>query len=273
MSAPFAEVIGDPVAQTRSPQIHRHWLAALGLDGDYRATRVERGELASFLARRRVDSEWRGCNVTIPHKQAVLPLLDAIDAGAAAIGAVNCVVPRPDGLVGCNSDVDGVAAALAGAAIEGRKAALIGSGGGARAALRHLLDAGAAQVSVLVRSPSRAARLAAERVRILPFERFDAALEGASAIVNATPLGMAGAPPMPGPLIASVRRHSAGATLLDMVYAPLDTAFLAAGRAGGGTPVDGLVMLVGQARAAFRLLFGEDSPPGDDSVRALLARD
>lgn len=271
MSAPFAEVIGDPVAQTKSPPIHRHWLAALGLRADYRATRVERSGLAGFLAARRADPDWRGCNVTIPHKQAVPALLERLDPGAAAIGAVNCIVPDRDGLSGYNTDIDGVAAALGGAAIGGRKAALIGGGGGARAALRYLVDAGAAEVSILVRDPERARHLAQERIRILPFEQCDSALRGAAAIVNATPLGMAGAPPMPQPLIACVRRNAAGATLLDMVYSPLETAFLAAGRAGGGTAVDGLVMLVGQARAAFRLFFGEEPPPGDEAVRALIA--
>ena len=271
MSAPFAEVIGDPITHTKSPPIHRQWLAALGLRADYRATRVERSGLAAFLAARRRDPDWRGCNVTIPHKQAVLPLLDRIDPGAAAIGAVNCIVPGRHGLTGYNTDIDGVAAALGGSAIEARKAALIGAGGGARAALRYLLEAGAAEVPILVRDPKRAGHLAQERIRILPFGQCDSALGGAAAIVNATPLGMAGAPPMPEPLVACVRRYAAGATLLDMVYAPLETGFLAAGREGGGIAVDGLTMLVGQARAAFRLFFGEEPPPGDEAVRALLA--
>jgi shikimate dehydrogenase len=269
MSAPYAEVIGDPVAQTRSPSIHRHWLATLGLPGDYRAVRVRPAELADYFAARRRDPDWRGCNVTIPHKRSILPLLDRIDPAVAAIGAVNCILPGAGGLTGRNTDIDGLAAALASTPLDGRKAALIGTGGGARAAIGYLLDAGAAEISVLARDPAPPAHDA--RVVLFPFDRCDSALADSAAIVNATPLGMAGAPPMPEALLACVARHAFGATLLDMVYDPLETPFLAAGRAGGGAPVDGLVMLIGQARAAFRFFFGHEPPPGDEALRAMLA--
>ncbi|HYJ30013.1 MAG TPA: shikimate dehydrogenase, partial [Allosphingosinicella sp.] len=212
MSAPYAEVIGDPIAQTRSPAIHRHWLATLGLPGDYRATRMPPDELADYLAARRGDPDWRGCSVTIPHKRSVLKLLDRIDPAASAIGAVNCILPGLGGLTGRNTDVDGLAAALASAPLDGRKAALIGAGGGARAAIRYLLDAGAAEIAILARNP--AAHLGDARVALYPFESCDEALEDAAAIVNATPLGMAGAPPMPKPLLDCVGRHASGATLL-----------------------------------------------------------
>jgi len=271
MTAPFAEVIGDPAAHSKSPSIHKYWLAALGLAGDYRATPVRHDGLADFFAERRGDPDWVGCNVTIPHKQAAMPLLDRIDARAAAIGAVNCIVPGAKGLTGYNSDVDGVAAALASTPLHGRKAALIGAGGSARAAIRHLLDAGAPEISILARDSEKAAASAPDpRIRIHAFGDFSAAFDGAVAIVNATPLGMTGAPPMPEAMLAAVFRHARGATLLDMVYDPLETPFLAAGRSGGGMPVDGLVMLIGQARAAFRLFFGREPPPGDEKLRALL---
>jgi shikimate dehydrogenase len=271
MSGRFAEVIGDPVAQTRSPSIHRYWLSALGLSGDYCATPVRQGELAEFLDRRRRDPDWLGCNVTIPHKQPVLALLDRVEPGATAIGAVNCILPGPHGLEGRNTDIDGVAAALGSTALRGRKATLIGAGGGARAAIRYLLDAGAAETAILVRDPAKGATFDHEaRLRVYAFEECDAALEGAAAIVNATPLGMTGAPAMPGALLAAVARHARGATLLDMVYDPLETPFLAAGRAGGGSPVDGLVMLIGQARAAFRHFFRREPPSGDEALRASL---
>lgn len=265
----FAEVIGDPIAQTKSPAIHTAWLAELGLEGDYRATRVEPDNLAAFLSERRRDPNWRGCNVTIPHKERVLPFLDHVDAGAAAIGAVNCIVAGPDGLTGRNTDIDGVAAALAGLDLTGREVALIGAGGGARAAIRYLIDAGA-DIIILVRDPNKAAHFASERISILPLAQAESAFEGAAAIVNASPMGMAGAPEMPPGLLASIAAHSEGKTLFDMVYKPLETAFLASGRAHGATCVDGLTMLIGQAKAAFRLFFGHDAPQDDEALRRIL---
>ena len=141
----FAEVIGDPVAQSKSPLIHKYWLDRLRSAGDYVRTRVPTDELASFLNLRRSDANWRGCNVTIPHKQAIIPLLDRLDSGGEAIGAVNCVVPEDGALVGYNTDIDGVAAALDSVQLGGRKAALIGAGGAARAVVAYL--AGKPQVS------------------------------------------------------------------------------------------------------------------------------
>lgn len=267
MGVPYAEVIGDPIAQTRSPAIHKSWLAELGVDGDYRATRVEAPDLSAFLAARRGDPDWRGCSVTIPHKEAVLPLLDYVDPGAAAIGAVNCIVPGPEGLTGRNTDTDGVAAALAGVPLAGRKAVLIGAGGGARAAIRYLSEADADTV-LLVRNPAKAAHFTGTEV--LPLDQAEAALNGAALVVNASPMGMAGAALWPEELLASIAEHAGGKTLLDMVYKPLETPFLAAGRANGARCVDGLDMLIGQARTAFELFFGRPAPPGDAKLRDFL---
>lgn len=269
MAAPYAEVIGDPIAQSKSPLIHRHWLAALGIEGDFLATRVAPDALPDFLARRRGDPDWRGCNVTIPHKVAVMPLLDRVDPGAAAIGAVNCIAPGPDGLVGRNTDIDGVAAALAGLELEGRKVALIGAGGGARAAIRYLLDA-RASILILVRDPEKARAFRAGRVEIQPLDRAEAAFRDVAAIVNASPMGMAGAADWPPSLLAAVDAHARGKTLFDMVYKPLETPFLAAGGANGARCIDGLTMLVGQAKAAFRHFFGQDAPEDDARLRDLL---
>lgn len=273
MSIPYAEVIGDPVAHSLSPIIHRHWLKQLGIDADYRATHVATSDLAAHLAARRRDSDWRGCNVTIPHKQAVLASLDEVDAGATTIGAVNCIHRAAGSLAGRNSDIDGVAAALAGAEISGRKAVLIGAGGAARAAVRYLLDHDIAEIILLVRDPIKAASLATispERIRAMPLGGCEEALAGASVIVNASPMGMAGASEMPPSLLASVRANAAGAVLFDMVYKPLHTRFLTAGTAGGGQVADGLIMLIGQARAAFPLFFGCPAPVDDEALRDLL---
>lgn len=275
MALPFAEVIGDPIAQSKSPLIHRHWLHQLRIEGDYVATRVAAKDIGAFLERRRADPAWRGCNVTIPHKQSVIAFLDRLDQGADAIGAVNCVVPGPGGLTGFNTDIDGVAAALGGAPLEGRKAVVIGAGGGARALVAYLAQRGLAQLFILIRDPIKAEALRPLapgcQVELLPIERCAEAMEGAAAIVNASPLGMDGCPEMPASLLDSITRDGAGATVFDMVYKPVETAFLAAGRAAGGEAVDGLTMLIGQARRAFELFFEEPALSADASLRDLLA--
>lgn len=263
----YAEVIGDPIAQSKSPLIHEHWLQQMGLAGDYKATQVASADLASFIARRRSDPDWRGCNVTIPHKQAVLPLLDELDPGAAAIGAVNCIVPREGRLIGYNTDVDGVATALDGVALEGSKVAIIGAGGAARSAVAYLAGRQVSPIVVLVRDPVKALSLRdVVAVQIAGLGAAEEQIEGAAAIINASPLGMDGCEAMPDELVQIVRRRAASATLFDMVYKPLRTPFLEAGE----HTVDGLTMLVGQAARAFELFFGKAPPPPDDALRDLL---
>ncbi len=273
MGLPYAEVIGDPIAHSKSPLIHGHWLRETGIAGEYRATRVAPDELPAYFAARRADPDWRGCNVTIPHKSAVIPLLDAVAPGAEKIGAVNCITPGPGGLSGTNTDIDGVAAALGDADLQGRKVAMIGAGGGARAAMRYLLDLPIAKLALIVRDPVKAYAFHEEdpeRVTIHALDEADAALESARAIVNASPMGMDGAVPMPPGLLAAISRHARDALLFDMVYAPLNTEFLSTGATQGGVTVDGLQMLIGQARAAFALFFGHPAPADGADVRALL---
>jgi shikimate dehydrogenase len=274
----YAEVIGDPIAQSKSPVIHKHWLGQLGIEGDYQRTRVAREDLADFLAERRSDMNWRGCNVTIPHKETIIPLLDRFDPGAKAIGAVNCVVPATllggGALVGYNTDIDGVAAALDDTELEGRKAIVIGAGGGARAVVAYLSQR-QARITILARNPGKAEplRAVAAESEILSLDRADEGLEGAAAIVNASPLGMTGAPPMPLPLLEAVARNALGATLFDMVTTPAATRFLAVGLTSAEQVVDGLTMLVGQAARAFELFFGVPAPPPDAQLRDLLTAD
>lgn len=269
MGTPYAEVIGDPVGHSRSPLIHEHWLRKLGITGEYRRTNVRAEELPDFFRQRRADPDWRGCNVTVPHKQAVIPHLDRLDDGAAGVGAVNCIVPGAGGLTGYNSDVDGVAAALAGISLDGAKAALIGAGGGARAALACLARSSLREVAIVVRKPEQAEPLRRMdgRVRIGSFENAAALLAGSAIVINASPLGMTGCPAMPQDLLAAVTQ-AAPAALFDMVYSPLETAFLAAGR---GPRINGLIMLVGQAARAFELFFGGRAPAADDALFDLLA--
>ena len=263
---PFAEVIGDPVAHSLSPEIHSFWLARLGLPGRYQTTLVRPDGLAAFLESRRGDPAWRGCNVTAPLKQLVIPLLGA----ASAVGAVNCIVPDDGRLVGYNTDVDGIAEALSRADL--RRVVLIGAGGAARAALAWLAEAGAHHVTVLVRNPNRTDQMVEFEGHILPIN--PESLAKASLIINASPLGMAHAGPMPDSLLAGLASAASGATVFDMVYDPRDTALLQAARAADLRTVDGLTMLIGQARRAFRLFFGAGAPAEDDAQlrRLLIAR-
>ncbi len=272
---PFAEVIGDPIAHSKSPEIHKHWLTQLGLDGDYRAERVPPNGLASYFKSRRADQDWRGCNVTSPHKGKIAGLIDEVAADAAAIGAVNCVVREGDRLVGYNSDVNGIAAALGSKPLGSRHVAVIGAGGAARAMLAYLTGRGPAKVTVLARDLSKAEglrRIAGElQLHTALLGNAASALEGAAVIVNASSLGMQGADPMPAPLLDAIEAHARGTVLFDMVYQPLETDFLRRGLAVGAEPVDGLTMLIGQARSAFERFFRAEPPVGDKKLRALLA--
>lgn len=274
MGTPFAEVIGEPVGQSKSPIIHKYWLDRVGIDGDYLRTKVAASELRDFLDRRRSDPDWRGCNVTIPHKQNVIAMLDRLEPGSRAIGAVNCIVPEGGALVGHNTDIDGVAAALDSAELRGRKAALIGAGGGARAVVAYLAKRSVGNIAIVARNPGQAGALRAlapdTAMEFMDFGRADLALGDAAAIINASPLGMKGAHPMQQSLLNAVLRHAAGAIIFDLVTTPAQTDFLAAGQAGGGLAVDGLTMLVGQAARAFELFFRAPAPAPDQDLRHLL---
>jgi shikimate dehydrogenase len=273
VSLPFAEVIGDPVAQSKSPLIHKHWLQVLGVEGDYLRTRVEAASLKAFLTDRRTDANWWGCNVTVPHKETIVPLLDELDASAEAVGAVNCVIPRDGRLIGFNTDVDGIAAALGATGLEGGQAILIGAGGAARAAVAYLAGRNVAGITVLARDPKKAeplCELAPQSAFQLLEMAGDGSPSGPAAIINASPLGMVGCPAMPESLLSLVAHKASGATVFDMVYSPLETPFLSVGRNAGGHAVDGLTMLIGQAAKAFDLFFGHASPPPDQRLRDLL---
>ena len=267
----YAEVIGDPIAQSKSPILHKHWLEELNLPGDYRQTHVPAGSLTSFLRQRHEDPDWLGCNVTIPHKEKAAALVDKIDTD---IGAVNCVLPQGRSLIGYNTDIDGVAEALRSADMKGGKAVIIGAGGGARAVLAHLLNCGVESLTILVRNPDRAVGLRPllghHQSTFLPFDRAAEAVVGAGLIVNASPLGMVGAMPMPRPMLDALAGHAAGAIFFDMVTTPETTEFLAVGKLQGARTVDGLTMLIAQAARAFALFFGVPAPKPDQKLRELL---
>ena len=284
MSDAYAEVIGDPIAQSKSPAIHGFWLQQLGLAGKYRATHVRAAELADYLAARRADRVWRGCNVTMPHKQAVIPLLDRLDPLAARVGAVNTIVPEQGALVGYNTDVPGFLEPLSEALARPhlfRMARVLGTGGAARAIVTALAQTGA--VIVLAgRDPEKARALLDEldpagehhAVDLAHFSAptdfsFDDRAGCLDLVVNATSLGMAGH----APLVFDYSHAPPGSVFYDIVTSPLDTPFLRGAGAAGFAAVDGLSMLIGQADHAFRRFFGTNPPrgDGDTALRARLA--
>lgn len=260
---PWSEVIGQPIGHSMSPVIHRYWLETAGIEGAYEATAVAAPDLPAFLAARRADPDWRGCNVTAPHKQAVLRLVDRVDQAAAAIGAVNCVHREGQRLVGANTDVDGIDEALGGLPIRGETIAVIGAGGAARAAVHWLRLQGAGAIRLVARRPEAAEALGSW-LPLYGIAEARRAFSSASLIINATPLGLQGAEAMPPALLDAVREARVGAAF-DMVYRPLETPFLHAAREEGAQAIDGLAMLIGQARRGFALFFGAAAPLDKDA--------
>lgn len=276
MTVPYAEVIGDPVAHSKSPAIHGFWLERLGIGAEYRAQLVRPGAIPDYLDLRRGDEAWRGCNVTIPHKESILHLLDAVEPGADRIGAVNTVVRQAGGrLLGTNTDIDGIAEAIGQHDLQGRRVVVIGCGGAARAAFVYLSKQGCARVSILARNAEKAKRAAQEcRLKAVPlaFQPRSGAFQEAALVINATQLGMDGQDEMPQFVLDEVKTAATDALVFDMVYVPLDTKLLSAAKSRGFATADGLAMLVGQASFAFERFFGRRPPRDcDDELRAMLA--
>lgn len=273
MLEPYADLIGDPVAHSLSPAIHGHWLKALGLAGSYRAVRCPPETLGAYFGSRQPDPLWRGCNVTMPLKEKAAARLDWLEGGAARSGAVNCVVPRDGRLEGYNTDIDALLCAMEAIDIEGKRAIVLGSGGAARAALVALGQRNADRV-VLARDPGKRLTLRAlgSDIQCAPLTAIREALEDAVLIINATPLGMAGAEEMPLFMLERLQEASSAPLAIDLVYRPVETEFLAAARAAGMHTIDGLTLLIGQARRAFELFFEVAPPPGDDDLRTALLR-
>lgn len=250
MGVPYAEVIGDPVAHSKSPAIHKFWLEQLGVEGDYRSTCVAADELQGFFAARRDDPDWRGCNVTMPHKLAVAQFMDHLDPPSRRIGAINTIVKREGLLSGTNTDWQGLNLALGDHSASGKDTVLIGAGGAARSALEELRQAGPRSLAMLNRNTAKATRLMDEfglSGIVMPLGTPPAA----DLLINASPLGMAGYPPLDIDL-SLLRR---GGVVVDMVYDPVDTALLREARSRGLIAIDGLKMLIWQAATAFQYFF------------------
>lgn len=275
MSRPYAEVIGDPIAHSKSPLIHNFWLEKLGIDAEYRACHVKPEELADYFARRRGDAEWRGCNVTIPHKVAALAIADDLDSSAKDVGAANCIVPRQGRLLALNTDTNGVFEAIPNNVVP---VCMIGAGGAARSVMPILnFWVSAWALRVLARDPAKAAAALdhddSYKIEFFGFDDAPKALTGAEGVINASPLGMSGQPPIPQAVLDSLRLADPNAWVFDMVYTPLETELLRTARARNLATIDGLVMLVGQAKAAFEHFFGaRPNDAFDADLRALLTK-
>lgn len=247
-------VIGDPVAHSLSPPMHEAAIASAGLEARYIAIRVAPAELAHFLEDAR-NGSLDGFNVTIPHKETILPLLDGVEGLSIELGAVNTVVCESGRLIGVNTDVDGFSRALKGvAAMPPWRALVLGAGGTARAVSFALR-----QMGTRVGISARRSEQAMEMVRVVdwgevvPWERRATFAEGCDLVVNATPMGMshlAADSPLP-----RWRGASGKSIAFDLVYGR-ETPFLRDAARAGWTPVNGVEMLVQQGAEAFRRWFG-----------------
>lgn len=257
--ARLAGVMGWPVAHSRSPRLHGFWLAQHDIDGAYLPLPVRPEDLAAAL-RALPALGFAGVNLTVPHKTAALGLVDRLSDEAKRIGAVNTVVVASDGrLEGSNTDGYGFLAHLKASAPQWRPkngpAVLLGAGGAARAIAVALLDAGVEELRLVNRTAARAEELAAafgKKIKPVAWPGRAEALKDAGLLVNSTTLGMSGQ----AALDIGLDQLPRSAVVYDIVYAPLETPLLAAARLRGNTAVDGIGMLLHQARPGFAAWFG-----------------
>jgi shikimate dehydrogenase len=255
----IAGLLGWPVAHSRSPVIHNHWLAQFGIPGRYVLFAVPPEKLEAAV-RGIAALGLRGCNVTTPHKQAIFPLLDRVDDLARKIGAVNTVVVEKDGtLTGFNNDGNGFILSLRDADPNWRPDSgpvlVLGAGGASRAVVASLAAHGATEIRVTNRTIDKAREIAdavGSAVKIVRWEQREDALDGVALLANATSLGSAGKPA----LDISLDRLPKTAIVGDLIYVPPETPLLAAARARGNITVNGLGLLLNQARPAFNAWFG-----------------
>lgn len=272
--SPRCFVVGHPIAHSRSPLIHGEWLRQYGIAGSYERVDVAPEALPAFIGRLR-DGEFAGGNVTVPHKEAVMALVDEVSAAGRAVGAVNTLWREAGRILADNSDVPGFLAHLD-ASVPGWQdrvgtALILGAGGAARGICYGLKLRGVGRIILVNRSRARADELAASLGR--PLEAADWAacdrlVAQADLIVNTTALGMQGKPP----LEIDLSGLRPGTIVDDIVYAPLKTALLSAAEQRGGVSVDGLGMLLHQAVPGFARWFGV-TPAVTPALRALIEAD
>jgi shikimate dehydrogenase len=269
----LAGIVGWPVAHSRSPRLHGYWLRKHGIDGAYVPLPV-RPENLEHVLRVLPHLGLVGVNVTVPHKEAALAAVDVATTEARTIGAVNTIVVAADGkLEGSNTDAFGFSESLKAVRsdwnAQSGPAVVLGAGGAARAVVYALVAAGSPEIRLVNRTHSRAARLASAMggaCRVIEWKERDRALAGAAILVNATTLGMTGQPPLEIDLEAMAK----STVVVDIVYTPLETPLLASARTRGNCVVDGLGMLLHQARPAFAAWFGIDPAVTEELRRFVL---
>lgn len=272
--SPLAGVIGCPVAHSKSPQLHRHWLKSLGIPGYYVPMHVEADDLEEIL-RSLPKAGFVGVNITVPHKERALEIADLVTDRATLIGAANTLIFRKDGKIHAdNTDGYGFIQNLRQNAPdwhpEAGPAAILGAGGAARAVVASLLDVGVPEILISNRTRVRAEALQQEfgrRLTVIDWVQAGNMMDDASTVVNTTSLGMIGSPPLRVPL-DGLRK---GTVVTDLVYAPLKTQFLIKAEKMGCITVDGLGMLLHQAVPAFERWFGT-RPTVDSATRAAALR-
>lgn len=270
---PLAGVIGHPIAHSKSPQLHGHWLKKYGLAGHYVPMDVAPEDLESVL-RTLPKAGFVGTNVTVPHKEAALRIADHVSERASVIGAANTLVFQEDGTIHAdNTDGYGFLENLRSGAPDwvpsDGPAVVFGAGGAARAVLQSLLEAGVPQIMLTNRTRERADQLQEEfgdRVSVVDWLQAGNVIENAELVVNTTSLGMQGQPELRVPLDGL----QPGAVVTDLVYAPLKTHLLQVAGEAGCTTVDGLGMLLHQAAPGFERWFGTRPEVTDDLRAAVL---
>lgn len=271
---PLAGVIGSPIAHSKSPQLHRHWLKMHGLPGFYVPMDVSTENLAEVI-RALPKMGFVGVNITVPHKEAVMKLADLVTDRATLIGAANTLIFRKDGKVHAdNTDgygfIENLKQGAPGWNPKAGPAAVLGAGGAARAVIVSLLDVGVPEILIANRTRIRADKLQADfgkRLRVIEWVQAGNMLEEAKIVINTTSLGMMGKPELRVPLDGL----QPGTVVTDLVYAPLKTRLLQRAQEMGCVTVDGLGMLLHQAVPAFERWFGV-RPKVDSATRAAALR-
>lgn len=272
--AKLAGVVGWPVGHSRSPRLHGYWLEKYGIDGAYVPLPVPPEHTAAALAGLPALG-FRGANVTVPHKEAALAAVDEADAHARHIGAVNTIVVGDDGrLLGSNTDGFGFMENIAATTPDWRRdraAVILGAGGASRAIIVALIDAGVPEIRIANRTQARAKALVDEFAgpcSTVPWEQRARCLDSAGLLVNTTTLGMNGT----SVLDIALDGLPGDAVVTDIVYTPLITPLLASAAARGLRVVDGLGMLLHQARPGFAAWFGHE-PEVTDELRRFVLED
>ncbi len=267
-----AAIVGYPVSHSLSPVMHGYWLQHYGIHGHYGAMAVTADGLKDALTEMAARG-YAGCNLTMPHKEAALSLMDVHDESCLMSGAVNTVVMRGGKMHGYNSDGFGFVESLNAQTPgwSGARVVILGTGGAARGIIASLRAAGAAHFVLVNRTRAKAERVVKQfsmtAVDVVDWQERDAALERATLLVNCTSLGMTGE----GALDLDVARLPDDAVVSDIVYRPLETRLLARSRARGLRVAEGLSMLMHQGRLGFEHWFGIDPAVTQDLANTLLA--